>query len=88
MGYWFGWGYCFLTDVHWDIKRALGEENLPASFVSYIFHDYVDWYPPASFVNQLVGGGFAVIFVIVMIQLAWQWWRRIKARTPAPGKLN
>jgi hypothetical protein len=30
-----GFGYCFLTDVGWRVKRALGERGLPASFVKY-----------------------------------------------------
>jgi len=32
-------GYCPLTDWHWDVKRELGETDLPASFIKY-FVDY------------------------------------------------
>ncbi|MEM9325364.1 MAG: DUF2784 family protein [Bacteroidota bacterium] len=38
MGYWKGWGYCVLTDWEWDIKRELGEQNLPPSYTGYIFN--------------------------------------------------
>ncbi len=38
MGYWKGWGYCVLTDWEWDIKRELGERNLPPSYTGYIFN--------------------------------------------------
>ena len=34
-GFWYGWGYCFLTDWHWQVKQKLGETNLPASFIKY-----------------------------------------------------
>ena len=34
-GFWYGWGYCFLTDWHWDVKEKLGETNLPSSFIKY-----------------------------------------------------
>lgn len=34
-GFWYGWGYCFLTDWHWDVKEKLGERNLPSSFIKY-----------------------------------------------------
>jgi hypothetical protein len=34
-GIWYGWGYCFLTDWHWDVKEKLGERNLPSSFIKY-----------------------------------------------------
>ncbi len=43
LGIAYGWGYCPLTDWHWDVKRALGEQNLPASYVKY-------------YVDQLTGG--------------------------------
>lgn len=29
-------GYCPLTDWHWDIKRSLGERDLPSSFIKYM----------------------------------------------------
>lgn len=31
----YGWGYCPLTDWHWQVKRALGETHLPASCMKY-----------------------------------------------------
>lgn len=37
LGIWHGWGYCPLTDWHWDVKEKLGETNLPNSFVKYVF---------------------------------------------------
>jgi hypothetical protein len=35
LGIWYGWGYCPLTDWHWDVKEKLGEKNLPDSFIKY-----------------------------------------------------
>jgi hypothetical protein len=37
LGLKYGIGYCFLTDWHWQVKRKLGEINLPHSFVQYLF---------------------------------------------------
>ena len=34
-GIWYGWGYCFLTDWHWNVKERLGETSLPNSFIKY-----------------------------------------------------
>ena len=31
----YGWGYCPLTDWHWEVKRSLGATNLPASWIKY-----------------------------------------------------
>ena len=36
LGIWYGWGYCFITDWQWDIKRRLGETGLPNSFTAYM----------------------------------------------------
>jgi hypothetical protein len=35
LGWWYGWGYCLLTDWQWQVKRKLGETELPASFIKY-----------------------------------------------------
>ena len=35
LGVLYGWGYCPLTDWHWDVKRDLGQINLPNSFIKY-----------------------------------------------------
>jgi hypothetical protein len=35
LGVFYGWGYCPLTDWHWQVKLALGERGLPGSFVKY-----------------------------------------------------
>lgn len=47
LGAFYGWGYCPCTDWHWDVKRALGADDLPRSYVKY----YLDrltgtaWHP-------------------------------------------
>ena len=49
LGFFFGFGYCPLTDWHWDHKRHLGETELPASFIKYIFDELsgLNWNPMA-----------------------------------------
>jgi hypothetical protein len=36
LGIWFGWGYCPLTDWHWEVLRKMGENMLPNSYIAYI----------------------------------------------------
>jgi hypothetical protein len=38
LGIWYGWGYCPLTDWHWEVLRELGHFNLPPSYVGYLIH--------------------------------------------------
>lgn len=47
LGLIYGWGYCPCTDWHWDVKRHLGERNLPSSYIKY-YADYLtgtNWDP-------------------------------------------
>ncbi len=39
IGMWFGFGYCPLTDWHWQVKEQSGERNLPASFITYLLNN-------------------------------------------------
>ena len=32
-----GFGYCVLTDLHWQILRKLGETNLPETYLQYLY---------------------------------------------------
>lgn len=63
LGYFYGFGYCFLTQWHWQIKENLGESNLPASYLKYIFDRLtgMDWNP--VLVDQMAFGG--LIFAVV-----------------------
>ncbi len=36
LGFFYGFGYCFLTDYHWKIKYQKGEYYLPGSYIEYI----------------------------------------------------
>jgi len=35
LGLFYGWGYCPCTDWHWRVKGALGQTNLPDSYIKY-----------------------------------------------------
>lgn len=54
LGVFFGWGYCPCTDWHWQVKRALGETDLPRSYVKYYADRLtgVTWDP--ALVNAIV----------------------------------
>lgn len=36
IGFWRGWGYCFITDLHWRIKHTLGDREASGSFIHYL----------------------------------------------------
>ena len=63
LGIWYGWGYCFLTDWHWDVKEKLGERNLPASFIKY----YADKLTGKNFDPSLVENVTLACLVFALI---------------------
>ena len=55
-GLFHGFGYCPCTDWHWDVKRRLGETDLPLSYIKYYADALtgVDW--DARLVDRVVTG--------------------------------
>src|SRR5688500_12726087 len=47
LGIVYGFGYCPCTDWHWDVKRTLGETDLPSSYIKYYLDRLTgaDWHP-------------------------------------------
>jgi hypothetical protein len=66
LGIWYGFGYCFLTDWEWDIKRQLGETVLPHSFTQYLSDNVFGLYWSRPLVDGLTLGLFVVSIIITM----------------------
>ena len=56
LGFWKGWGYCFLTDWHYNILRQLGERDLPNSYIAFLTETMTGWMPETGLVNDLTLG--------------------------------
>ena len=68
LGIAYGWGYCPLTDWHWQVKRTLGETGLPASWVKY----YLDGLTGVAWDTGLVDGlviGAALAALVLSVTL-------------------
>ena len=66
MGAYFGLGYCFLTDWHWEVKSKLNYQDLPNDFISYALLRYFNINWPEYVVNTITALCFVGCFV-----LAW-----------------
>ena len=74
-------GYCFLTDLHWRVKRARGETHLPGSFLKYM----ADRVTGTDVSPGLIDVVAATVFVGVCLAAslrAWQAWRARRRMTP------
>jgi uncharacterized protein DUF2784 len=67
MGIWYGLGYCALTDWHWQVKKELGETNLPNSFLIYFFNDVMGLGLETSFINRGAVTALAVVTLLSVV---------------------
>lgn len=81
LGFWYGFGYCFLTDWHWDVKKKLGETNLPSSFIKY----FADKISGKDISAQLVNNVTLIVFIITIILTVYYNFFHQKRRRK-PGK--
>lgn len=63
MGFWKGFGYCLCTDYHWQIRRELGIEGDPDTYVALLFQN-VGLNPSDEVVFWITAGGFVFAFVM------------------------
>jgi len=58
LGFWYGIGYCPITDYQWHIKELRGEQNLPNSFIKYFADAITGRDINATLIDVLTGLGF------------------------------
>jgi hypothetical protein len=63
LGIWFGWGYCPITHWQWNVKKQLGETNLPNSFIKY----YADKISGKDIDPKIVDTTTLIVFLTVIV---------------------
>ena len=63
LGIWFGWGYCPITHWQWNVKKQLGETNLPNSFIKY----YADKISGEDIDPNIVDTTTLIVFLTVIV---------------------
>jgi hypothetical protein len=71
LGMFYGWGYCPCTDWHWQVKRELGQINLPSSYVKY----YLDRLTGFSWDALVVDAAVLILGLLVFALSCWFNWR-------------
>lgn len=63
LGFFYGFGYCPITDWHWQVLEKMGKANLPNSYLKYLLDllTGLDW--NAQLVDGLAVGGLAFALV-------------------------
>jgi uncharacterized protein DUF2784 len=68
LGAFYGVGYCFLTDWHWRIKRALGQHDMPGSFIEYALERVAHSDLDSDLVRQVTIWAFAGAATISLLR--------------------
>ncbi|WP_425277214.1 DUF2784 domain-containing protein [Salinispira pacifica] len=64
LGIWYGFGYCFCTDWHWQIRSLLGNPPNHYSYIQFLVHQITGWNPPRQLTNTLTVLAFAAIITL------------------------
>jgi hypothetical protein len=73
LGIWYGWGYCFCTDWHWQVREHLGYHDQQGSYIHFLVLKLTG----INFNPKLVENATLIIF---LISLAMSIWLNIKDR--------
>ncbi|GMQ31300.1 DUF2784 domain-containing protein [Algoriphagus confluentis] len=75
LGIWYGWGYCPLTDWHWQVLEKLGTPNLPNSYISYLLDRIFGWKPDQKWVD----GGTLGLTLLAFGMSIWVNWKKARS---------
>lgn len=79
LGFFYGWGYCPLTDWHFSVLEKMGRENLPLSYIEYLTERLTGADFEGDMVNMITLIGFFVALIISGV-LNFRDYRRNQAR--------
>jgi len=67
LGIWYGWGYCFCTDWHWNIRRHLGYHDKSNSYIHFLALKLTS----INFQPQLVDTITVIVFFTSLVLSLW-----------------
>ena len=67
LGIFFGFGYCFLTDWHWQIREKLGYTNPYNSYIHFLVETIFDVHVSAAMVDRYTAIFFAAAVTMSII---------------------
>lgn len=79
MGAWYGWGYCFCTDWHWQVREALGYRDREDSYIRFLLVKLTGWRPDPALVDKVV----MIVFLCCLVLTLF-----LNIRDRRKGKIN
>lgn len=74
LGYFYGWGYCPLTDWHFSVLQKLGKAPLETSYISYLLNRLLHLKVDETLVDSATFFGFiAALLTSVILNIRDLW---------------
>lgn len=67
LGIWFGWGFCFCTQWHWEVRRKLGFVDESNSYIHFLILKVTG----INLTEKLVDNSTLIIFLVVFVLSIW-----------------
>ena len=83
LGIWYGFGYCFCTDWHYQVKMKLGYDDMPPSYVKFLVDSITGLHFNAKFIDILTLS-FFLLALLASIITNMHDWRDRRQVPPAP----
>jgi len=64
LGIFYGFGYCPLTDWHFNILKKLGYTDLPDSYLSFLFTRLTGWQVDQTLVDAVTLWGLVIALIL------------------------
>lgn len=67
LGIWYGWGYCFCTDWHWQVRERLDYHDQQNSYIHFLLLQLTG----INFNETLVNNVTLIVFIISVVMSVW-----------------
>jgi hypothetical protein len=67
LGIWYGWGYCFCTDWHWQVREALGYRDHSNSYIHFLILKITGLDVNPGLVDTVT----VIVFAVSMLASLW-----------------
>ena len=82
LGIWYGFGYCFCTDWHWQVRYAMGIFDMPNSYVKFL----LDTITGLNWSARLVDTATLLLFISALVTSSYvnirDWRNKRRRKTP------
>jgi len=76
LGFWYGLGYCPLTDWHFEVLHKMGASNLPNSYIKYLMDRTLGWSWSPSVTDMVTAFSFGLALLLSIAFNIWDWRRK------------